>query len=150
MIFIGSFFLRVIPNAPNPVERNSSDSTTLLRRTKSGGSKYSAERSSFEPGTQSESVSYHDDTAKTLTDLNEPESLSLSGEETSSLLSNSSGSSPGDIPYHLAAAKSRMKDDSHDLDIRGLALLSQMKFYQLWLMLGLLTGIGLMTIKLVN
>lgn len=37
--------------------------------------------------------------------------------------------------------------DSHNVDIRGLAMLSHMNFYLLWLLMGLLTGIGIMTIK---
>lgn len=37
--------------------------------------------------------------------------------------------------------------DPHHLDIRGVAMLPKVEFYQLFMMLGLLTGIGLMTIK---
>lgn len=155
MVFIGTLFLRVVPNSPayspvpNPYERSASDSSTLLKRTKSGDSRYSAERLSHEPGTQPESISYHNDAPKDPAVSEDPLAPNQGAEETSSLLSKSSGSTPGDIPYQDAKAKAADDHDSHHVDIRGLALLSKMEFYQLWLLLGLLTGIGLMTIKYV-
>ena len=79
--------------------------------------------------------------------FSEPGGSNQGSEETSSLLSRSSASGPGDIPYRDGSAGLEANRDSHRADIRGLALLSKMKFYQLWLMMGLLTGIGLMTIK---
>ena len=38
-------------------------------------------------------------------------------------------------------------DGPDTMDVRGLAVLKHAKFYQLWCFLGLMTGIGLMTIK---
>ena len=64
--------------------------------------------------------------------------------ESSSLLSSTSG--PGDV----TPQRTRKADANHDIrhvDIRGFALLPHAEFWQLFLMLGLLTGIGLMTIK---
>ena len=150
MTFIGTFFLRVIPTSASYAtipkeERSGSDSSTLLKRTRSTDSKYSAGRVSHEPGTQPETISYGDDTPKDPTVFGEPEGPNGGTEETSSLLSKSSG--PGDVPYQNGNAGPETNRDSHHADIRGLALLSRMKFYQLWLMMGLLTGIGLMTIK---
>ena len=150
MTFIGTFFLRVIPTTPpyasiSKDERSGSDSSTLLKRTRSTDSKYSAGRVSHEPGTQPETISYGDDTPKDPTVFSEPGGPNGGTEETSSLLSKSSG--PGDVPYQDGNAVPETNRDSHHADIRGLALLSRMKFYQLWLMMGLLTGIGLMTIK---
>ena len=152
MTFIGTFFLRVIPTTPpySPLpkeERSGSDSSTLLKRTRSTDSKYSAGRLSHEPGTQPESISYGDDTPKDPTVFNEPEGPNGGTEETSSLLSKSTGSCPGDVAYQDGDAGPKTNRDSHHTDIRGLALLSRMKFYQLWVLMGLLTGIGLMTIK---
>ena len=152
MTFIGTFFLRVIPTTQSYAERpkeerSGSDSSTLLKRTRSADSKYSAGRLSHEPGTQPETISYGDDTPKDPTVFSEPEDPNGGTEETSSLLSKSSGSGPGDVPYQDGNAGPETNRDSHHADIRGLALLSRMKFYQLWLMMGLLTGIGLMTIK---
>ena len=92
---------------------------------------------------------FHEDTSKEPSGFNQHEAPSNGTEETSSLLSKSSGSYPGDVPYEedAAMAKSASDHDSRNVDIRGLALLSHMEFYVLWLLLGLLTGVGLMTIK---
>lgn len=96
---------------------------------------------------QPESTKYHEDVPKDSLPFNRHEVPSQGPEETSSLLSNSSGSCAGEIPYEEDEVKHVTDHDSHDVDIRGLALLSHVKFYLLWLLLGLLTGIGLMTIK---
>lgn len=156
MVLIGSFFLRVVlplpahSPMPNAYERSASDSSTLLKRTKSGDSRYSAERLSHEPGTQPESISYHDDAPKDSMVFEDPIAPNQGMSETSSLLSKSSGSDPGDIPYQNASATAAADRNSHHVDIRGVALVWHMEFYQLWLLLGLLTGIGLMTIKYVR
>ena len=152
MVLVGAFFLRIVPNSttylpiPDVDERSGSDST-LLKRTKSGESRHGGGRLPHEPGMQPELNSLHEDAPKVPANVNEFDAPNHGTEETSSLLSKSSGSAPGDIPYQSEDVKSPVDDDSHYVDIRGFALLSQMKFYQLWLLLGLLTGIGLMTIK---
>ena len=152
MVFVGLFFLRIIPQSPiytlisKVDDRSGSDSSTLLKRTKSGDSKNSNGYAPHEPGTQSEPTSLHQD-VPTVSTINSEDDANESIEETSSLLSKSSGSTPGDILYQDEDCKSQTNRDSHHLDIRGLALLANLKFYQLWLLLGLLTGIGLMTIK---
>ncbi len=79
--------------------------------------------------------------------VNQHETPRQCTEETESLLSKSSDSCPGDIPFDEDKAKIATELDSHDVDIRGLALLSHMKFYLLWLLLGLLTSLGIMTIN---
>ena len=130
MCFVGGFFLHVVPQAHTYAlipERNNSDSSTQLKRTKSGESKHSTGHLSREAGTQ-------------------PGVPTEDSEETSSLLSKSSGSGPGDSPYPDEETK-KAAHDSHQLDIRGLSMLVHVKFWQLWMLLGLLTGIGLMTIK---
>ena len=96
---------------------------------------------------QPESIKSHEDASKEPSSLKQHEAPSMGTEETSSLLSKSSGSYPGDVTYEEDEAKGATEHDSHNVDIRGLALLSHMRFYLLWLLLGLLTGIGLMTIK---
>jgi hypothetical protein len=63
-------------------------------------------------------------------------------DESSSLMSG-----PGDVVDATEDAKST--HHSHYLDVTGLALLRHIEFWQLWVLLGLLTGVGLMTIKLV-
>lgn len=65
-------------------------------------------------------------------------------DETSSLLSE-----PGDLIPEDDAASKASKKSSHSqcLDVTGLALLYKYEFWQLWIIMGLLTGVGLMTIK---
>lgn len=62
--------------------------------------------------------------------------------EVSSLLS----SGPGDIIDDDTDAKSK-KSTHSSTDITGLALLRKPEFWQLWVLIGLLSGVGLMTIK---
>lgn len=130
---------------PSSPERSGSDASTLLQRTKSGDSRHSVRLLSHEPGTQHDS--FHEDVPKDPSYFNQHEAPSQGTDETSSLLSKSSGSCPGDIPYEEDGAKIAKDHDSHDVDIRGLALLSHKTFYVLWLLLGLLTGVGLMHIN---
>ena len=52
-------------------------------------------------------------------------------------------------PLETQSAEQNPSDDS-DSDIRGFAMFKYVKFYRLWVLLGLLTGTGLMTIKWVN
>lgn len=140
LIVVGGIFLRVVPPSQKypPLERNSSASSTLLKRTKSEETRHR----SHEPGTQQESTSPSDISSPKEPNLNESEEPRTGDTETSSLLSKSSG--PGDVPE---TDKNAGDDDSRKIDIRGFALLSHTKFYMLWIMLGLMTGIGLMTIK---
>lgn len=151
--FVGSFLLRIVPipqsydPLPSSLERTGSDASTLLQRTKSEDSRHSVRHLPHEPGMQPESIKFHEDAPKDFLSFNQHEALNQRTEETSSLLSKSSGSCPGDIPYEEDEAKSAKDHDLHAVDIRHLALLSHMKFYLLWLLLGLLTGIGLMTIN---
>ena len=69
-------------------------------------------------------------------------------DETSSLMSKSSKSVPGDLEENYERDE-HLTHDPHHMNIRGVALFSKVEFWQLWLMLGLLTGVGLMTIKYV-
>jgi hypothetical protein len=55
-------------------------------------------------------------------------------------------SGPGDILPGDDAASIKT-NRSHCLDVTGLALLYKVEFWQLWILMGLLTGVGLMTIK---
>ncbi|KAL9103766.1 MAG: hypothetical protein Q9163_001225 [Psora crenata] len=133
MCFFGGFFLHIIPQSqgyaaiPQRSERSESDSSMQLKRSKSGEHRGNRGRLSHEAGTQ-------------------PEAPYESSEETSSLLSKSSGSGPGDLPPPDEESK-KSALDSHRIDIRGFAMLGHVKFWQLWLLMGLLTGIGLMTIN---
>ena len=67
-------------------------------------------------------------------------------DETSSLISSTNS---GDAAY---VGDSTPDSTCHSLhvDLRGFAMIPTVEFWQLFLLLGLLTGIGLMTIKLVQ
>ena len=150
--FVGSFLLRIvpIPQSYDPLpgsERSGSDTTTLLERSKSEDGRDSVRRLSREPGMQPDPIKFHEDVSKEPSNFNHHSTPSQDAEEASSLLSKSSGSYPDDVLYRADEAKGTVDHDSHKIDIRGLALLSHMKFYLLWSLLGLLTGIGLMTIN---
>lgn len=123
-------------------ERGRRDSN-LLHRTKSHGSRYKAtavpqaEISKFALSLPPPPPLCQLPTAHTADDADP----SGSSTETSSLLS-----APGDIVDD--SDKSSIKTcHSHCIDVTGLALLYKPDFWQLWVLMGLLTGVGLMTIN---
>jgi hypothetical protein len=139
LVFISSLFLRVLP-PPHyaPV------STNQLHRTKSEESKHRADQACEpEPG-RSEFVAGHLDQRDALDQppvgreapADEPVSET---DETSSLMSNLS-----DVEE---SEESIVKDHAHRVDIRGIRMLPHVEFWQLFVLMGILTGIGLMTIK---
>lgn len=68
--------------------------------------------------------------------------------ETSSILSSSS--SDDNFEEDTEAASGNPVDSmhhGHHIDIRGWALTRSVEFWLLWTVLGVLTGVGLMTIK---
>lgn len=104
-------------------ERGRRDSN-VLHRTRSNGSRYKSSAL-----TQQETTSEEDQ--------NRPST------ETSSLLS----SGPGDVVENEDDDASSKKSTHSCADITGLALLSTPDFWVLWILLGLLSGVGLMTIN---
>ncbi|KAI1294472.1 major facilitator superfamily domain-containing protein [Xylaria venustula] len=162
IIFIGFFFLRVFPHpsAYHHVPANSSIADSQeLRRTTSQQSKLS--RDSFEPGTSPEPAGAASATIPNHGDLLDPEepvkgaspgqstehATGYSGaevDEECSLLSQSSASSlPGEVLVQSSVDLGR----SHRVDIRGWKLLKNFEFWQLFTIMGILSGIGLMTIN---
>ena len=150
MCYVSVAFLRVVPRTQlyTPISTDEDRrSSNPLRRTKSKDDK--PHLHDQEPGTlptdSHASPSLHHD----------PDGYSVAVEtpdkepnETSSLVSKSSSSSnPGDVPYEDISTEATTHHNSYHLDIRGFALLKHTEFYQLWLLLGMLTGVGLMTIK---
>jgi len=102
-------------------ERPRRDSN-VLHRNKSDGRRFSATAVPEEPVTADDA----------------PDRTST---ESSTLLSGS-----GDIENNTDVT-SKKSAHSHSLDITGLALLNKPEFWQIWVLMGLLTGVGLMTIK---
>lgn len=159
MALISMFFLRVIPHSssysrvPSHEGRERSDSDQLYR-TKSGESRHSGEYLSEERGRPSavaitpDAEIHQDEIRKDCAVSHKsPKVSGTDTDETSSLISKSSVDDLGDITYREDGAEGVTAPDSHRLDIRGMAMLPKVEFWQLFAMLGLLTGIGLMTIK---
>lgn len=135
MVFLSFFFLRVLPHTSySALATNSGhEDANVLSRTKSEESRHRVE-----PG---ESPLGENEGSLTPEDTVEARSAS----ESSSLLSkgHSSSSQPGDPSEEDSVDKGH----SHRADIRGFALLRNIEFWQLFSLMGILTGIGLMTIK---
>jgi len=130
------FFLRILP--PHTYQNLSHPERQPLHRTSLSEDR----RSSNEPGAQQD---VHKSSSNTQTKTKDADEMAVDRDEVSSLLSGSSISSS-----HVESPEDRMSDanyESPDLDIRGFALLPQPEFWLLFCMLGVLTGIGLMTIK---
>ena len=149
IVFVCFFFLRVLPHphysaVPTTDGLARSDSNRL-RRTKSGESKHRANRPLDEPGRSTFAVAPSDEgdiLNQQDVQADGPEEVTAETDETSSLMSKSSLSGPSDVPV-----QNNVKDHAHRLDIRGFKMLPLLKFWQLFALMGILTGIGLMTIK---
>lgn len=149
MCYVSLPFLRVVPlgqqYTPVPMDEERRVSNPL-ERTKSTERKGSSPRYHQEPGTQTNDPQASTSDGKS-------EAVQVRGpsdkepDETSSLVSKSTSTTPGDVPYRPDRSQPVPENDLHHVDIRGLAVLKQVEFYQLWLLLGILTGVGLMTIK---
>ncbi|KAI1352244.1 major facilitator superfamily domain-containing protein [Xylaria sp. FL0043] len=166
--FIGFFFLRVFPHPSVyhavPGDSGMADSAEL-RRTTSHQSKLS--RGSYEPGTSPEHASATTTSKSIPGDLPDPEepvmgaspgqSIAVNvaqhptecppaeADERCSLLSQSTATSS--LPGEVLVQSSVDMDLSHRVDIRGWNLLKNLEFWQLFTIMGVLSGIGLMTIN---
>lgn len=125
IVFVGFFFLRVLPHPHySQVPTAPRNGSNRLHRTKSEESKHRAEQALLEPGVEA------------------PEGSMSEADETSSLMSKSTASSPGDV-----SGENNVKDHAHRVDIRGFNMLPLIEFWQLFILMGILTGVGLMTIN---
>jgi hypothetical protein len=151
LVFISFFFLRVLPHphylAVATADGLSPSNSNRLHRTKSEESKHRAQHT-VEPGRSTFAVAPFDEDEDVLNQQDvdvgaeAPEAVTAETDETSSLMSKSSSSSPGDV-----SVENSVKDHAHRVDIRGLKMLPLIEFWQLFTLMGILTGIGLMTIK---
>ena len=130
MPFLGSFFLRVAAQpygyAPLAKSDDYREPPMKLARNKSEESRYHRSSRPDNLGTRNDAPDDQDDVL--------------------SLLSDSSDG-PGDLPNASGKDVCHEESDSSHIDIRGLAMLRHLRFYQLWGFLGLMAGIGIMTIK---
>jgi hypothetical protein len=148
LTFISFFFLRVLPHSHYstvPGRESGRSDSNRLHRTKSEEAKHRAEQALLEPGRSTPGSSSsdqgivlkHQDTG-----AEAPEGGVTEADETSSLMSSPTCSDPGDVNE-----ENTVKDHAHRVDIRGLKMLPLLEFWQLFSLMGILTGIGLMTIK---
>ncbi|KAF6836223.1 major facilitator superfamily transporter [Colletotrichum musicola] len=171
LTFLGFFFLRVWPhtNYHSLPDGEGMSGSQQLHRTSSEEVKPNrsghGHRGIFvEPGTSSKVANHVDNTTMNPTANNEPvhpeyeppapsreadeaqtepvDADDYEPDETSSLVSSSS-SMPGDVFVQSSVDMDR----SHRVDIRGWNLLRELDFWQLFCIMGILTGIGLMTIN---
>lgn len=140
IVFISFFFLRVypVPNAYTAVNqtRSTQDHSNKLHRTKSGETR---QRPHIEPG-----MNY-----TTIAGASSRVGAQVNGEpvtETSSILSSSS-SDDNNEDEDAESCRVGGAHHGHHVDIRGWALTRSVDFWLLWTLLGLMTGVGLMTIK---
>jgi hypothetical protein len=153
MTFISFFFLRVLPHsAYSAVPNNdtlSRKESNPLSRTRSEERKHAAMQPFMEPG-RSLFLFYPYHHAGDILSCSDsgadaPEALTVEVSEASSLMSKTSCSIEDDL-----AETSIDKDHVHHVDIRGLQMITHSEFWFLFSLMGLLTGIGLMTIKYVS
>ncbi|KAF9638099.1 Major facilitator superfamily [Lasiodiplodia theobromae] len=127
MVFVGAFFLRIVSGSASysalPVSEARPEQHHL-HRTKS--------RSSV-----SSNKSYYEDAENEV-----PDAPNNEASESSSLISE-----PGDIPPPKTTSHDDDGHHSHRPDISGIRLIRTLECWQLFTVLGLLTGIGLMTIN---
>ena len=148
LVLIPLFFLRVLPPphySSVPSREPGFGESQLLHRTRSEESKYRADRAHpEEPGMPSSTVPYPDQAGAQDQDdsgAEAPGGVMSQTDESSSLMSRSAASSVAIV------GENHVKDRAHRLDIRGLQMLHLVEFWQLFALMGILTGIGLMTIK---
>lgn len=160
MTFVGFFFLKVYPHTPYHAVSGSDPQAGLgepLHRTSSEDMKRRRFSHSHpglnEPGTSSPSTAAASTPASAVASQapSEPESGRVAAadnlddpdiDETSSLVSSVSSAAGENL-----LASSVDMDRSHRVDIRGFAILRHQSFWQLFSIMAILAGIGLMTIK---
>lgn len=151
---MGFFFLRVIPHPQSshalPESDRRQSQSTQLNRSISGDRKRHSRSFEEEPGTQpiavDENISSNSGHARNSgSDFEASDVHERAADETSLLISDSSSAStPGDV---LCQNHEEANSSSHHPDIRGFAMMTRAEFWQLFLLMGLLAGVGLMTIK---
>lgn len=146
--FLGFFFLHVVPHSTAylavPTDDQANPASNPIRRTQSEESKYKTRRLSQDRGTQLIPFEATEGLPEDRVIHEPPKVPNRGSDETSSLLSNSSSA----IDEGLHNGKDNHYD-SPGLDLKGLAIIPTIEFWQLFSLLGILCGIGLMTIKYV-
>ncbi|KAJ2969805.1 hypothetical protein NUW58_g9889 [Xylaria curta] len=151
MIFIGFFFLRVLPHASAyhalPADSGMADSQELHRST-SHQSKLSRDFSEPDTEEPADGESPNLGTSRSAAVMQPTDQIGTSLDATnegSSLLSQSTTTSS--LSSEILVGNSVDRDLSHRVDIRGWKLLRSLEFWQLFTIMAILSGIGLMTIN---
>lgn len=147
MILVSSLFMRIIPTSGSysALPHHEPSDVTESRRSR---------RLYNEPDeTGTQSTAFEPQPPGHIRSYSEASNVGLAAhgpntDETSSLVSKVVSRNSVD-PFDSVEATAHDDPDSHHPVVRGLALLPRIEFWQLFLIMGLLSGIGLMTIKLV-
>lgn len=144
IVAISFFFLRVVPQPQySSVGGQRQSKANPLYRTRSEEQRQSRTRHGYnEPGrsasidTIPEEADIQDQVAAERSEVD----LERSSSETSSLLTN-------DSIVDQSLTEDDIKDRAHRVDIRGFQMLQTSEFWHLFVILGCMSGVGLMTIK---
>lgn len=134
MSLIGTFFLRANGQSPGyaPLPRSSDvhelHSYTKLDKMQFDNAAADSVRKSADRGTQSQS----------------PDEEACDASDCASEASSDPEFLQDD---HAVIGRETDGVDMYGIDVRGLAMLRHARFYQIWILLGLFSSIGLMTIK---
>ena len=153
LTFLGFFFLKVHAETPyHAVSASEQDASLVdsrqLHRTPSDEAKR-RDRDAIEPGMSSDASSSSPDAGIVSHLASGLDSVPTSAaeyaesarDETSSLMSSIAAAAEGVVGTSVDL------DRSHRIDIRGFTLLRNLEFWQLFSIMAILAGIGLMTIK---
>lgn len=151
LVVVSSFFIRIVPpvgkysSLPShaPILNGAHESRTSLRlcETSEIGTHHRRSNSIHSREFSATAIASPSDAGFPKTDPDETSSLVSKSAEASIISDNDDDDVLEEEPIsHLAAG-------SPNADIRGLSLLQCPEFWQLFMMMGLLAGIGLMTIK---
>lgn len=145
MVFLGMFFLQII-RQNSPYEAVPTDERPGVARRDSNRMRRTSTPTNKRNDDDDEIVEQGEQACLSSNSPRPVLSYGATGmaSETSSLVSSPNTSLPGDI---VDDPKPQGADGQHKSDITGFALLRSVKFYQLWILLALLCGTGLMTIN---
>lgn len=142
-------FIRILPHTAGPylpVARRPSDEEPSAARP----TEFEIQEESDEPGTQSTTSEAQPEMQPQTSSSPGPSDYNNGGvNESSSLLRKGDSRSPRDPLIDGDDTTQDARPNILHSDIRGLAMLSRLEFWQLFLIMALLSGIGLMTIKYV-
>jgi MFS family permease len=152
MILVSSVFIRIVPASASYSSLSHQEPRGHEAPRRMHGVNPAERRSLYEPdepGTQSTAPQRPPTNEPPLCDPSNAGSVGyqIDADEASPLVSSSNSPRESGDTFCEGHLPAEIGCDSHYLDVRGLALLSKVEFWQLFLTMGLLSGIGLMTIN---